>query len=302
MASIQQRTPEIVAAVTTNGQVNFAEALARLFDDPTIDDSGVQDPGTNTPLARRLVNILTASADVANDGITHWSGILHNWNQIGTDGVFAGDTGFKPCFQDHMLWPSSSMQVCHFITAVDMGYRPHKTYLYVKHYTDMLPGDPWERLAEDIGRPDPGVPSRPGWWTPDELECVNLMIGHEKVPDAGSSSAQTEIIGKVLAMFRASAQDYTVFRRAFDGMGPGPQHDPAKAQGVLSAIVIGPPEDHPSDRCAVDLIGVGNSMADLSLSLFGFKFGAMIRKSEMTGIADGGNWIRLNLKDPAGRP
>jgi hypothetical protein len=304
VASIQQRAPEIVAAVTVDGLVNYAEALARLFEDSTIDDSGVQNPGTETPLARRLVNILTASADAANDGITHWSGIFHDWHQFGKDGVFTGDTGFKFCFQDHMMWPGSSMQVCHFITAADMGYRPHKTYLYVKHYTDMLPGDPWEHLAMAIAdsRRDLSQPSRPGWWSPDELECVNLMIGHEKVPDSGSSSAQTEIIGKVLAMFRASPADYAVFRLAFDGMGPGPLHDPARAQGTLSAITIGPPEDNPPGGCVINPIGVGNSMADLSLSLFGFKCGAMIRKSDMTSIADGGNWVRINLKDPASKP
>lgn len=290
MASIQQRAPEILAAVKVDGLVNYAEALARLFEDSTIDDSGVQNPGTETPLARRLVNILAASADAANDGITHWSGILHDWSQIGKDGVFTGDTGFKLCFQDHMMWPSSSMQVCHFVTSVDMGYRPHKTYLYVKHYTDMLPGDPWEHLAMAIaeGDRDPSKPSRPGWWSPDELECVNLMIGHEKVPDSGSSGAQTEIIGKVLALTRAGPGDYAIFRTAFDGMGPGPSHDPAVAQGMLSAITIG--------------TGVGNSMADLSLSLFGFKCGTMIRRSEMTSIDDGGNWIRTNLKDPASKP
>jgi hypothetical protein len=287
LSSIQQRAPEILQAATVNGQPNFAEALARLFEDSTIDDSGIHDTAANTPLARRVLNILTASADARNDGITHWSGIFWNWAVTEGTGqqkhVVTGDTGFKPCFQDHMLWPGSSMQVCHFMTAVDMGYRPHKTYLYVMHEV-VVPlggGDPFT----DIFGPDPGRPSQPGWWSPDELECVNLMIGHEKVPDAGSSGAQTGIIGKILALFRASQQDCSIFRLAFEGMGPGPQHDPAKAQGTLSAITIGP--------------GVGNSMADLSLSLFGFKCGSMIRKSEMTTIAEGGNWARLNLKDPA---
>ena len=151
----------------------------------------------------------------------------------------------------------------------------------------------------DMSRGDPSLPMAPGWWSPDEQECVNLMIGHEKVPDSGSSGAQTEIIGKALAMFAASGPDYSIFRQAFDGMGPPPQHDPHKAQGILSAITIGPPEDNRPGMCIVDPVGVGNSMADLSLSLFGFKYGTMIRKSEMTTIAEGGNWVRLNLKEPA---
>jgi hypothetical protein len=77
--------------------------------------------------------------------------------------------------------------------------------------------------------------------------------------------------------------DQDNFRIAFVGLGGGPQHDVDKAAAYLSRINVGN--------------GSGNSRQDLLLSLFGFKFGTMIRKRELTTIADGGNWIRVNLVD-----
>jgi hypothetical protein len=265
-----------------NGHTNFPEALARLIEDPAIDDSGVQNPSGTSALARRTDNILAASGDARNDGITHWSGILADWRD--SDGF--GDTGFRRCFQDHWRWPGSSMQVNHFITAVDMGYRPHKTYLFVQHYVAMMPGDPWEKMAQAIAAPDPSQPMAPGAWSPDEFECVNLIIGHEKVPDTGGYEAQTSFLGKVHAMYATEPQEYDIFRHAFDGLGSGPRHDPTQAQATLASITIGD--------------GPGNSMQDLLLSLFGFKFGTMIRRAELTSLTAGADWIRTNLKDVMG--
>jgi len=289
MVDIKIRAPQIRSDVTVSGETNFAEALARLFADPTITDSAPAS-GTSTPLQSRLQNILDNSGDTFSDGISHFSGIFRDWKN--SDGC--GDTGFKPDFQDHALWKGSSMQVCHFMTAVDMGYRPHKTYLYVKHYVDMMPGDPWEKAAEAISesRLDPNwtsQPMRPNWWSPDELECVSLIISHEQVTDSGEYGAEPSLWCKIkTALYSASPQESDAFRRAFDILGDGPQFDTGKARGTLSAINIGS--------------GSGNSMQDLLLSLFGFKFGTMIRKSETTSIADGGNWVRINLKDPASKP
>jgi len=282
---IAVRAPQIRAEVTVDGETNFAEALARLFDDPTINDPAV--PGVSTPLALRLLNIFASSGDAYSTGITHFSGIFKGWY----DSRGWGDTGFKRCFQDHDLWPGSSMQVCHCMTAADMGYRPHKTYLFVNHYTDMLPGDPWEHVAAGINQSDPGKPMTPGWWSQDELECVNLMIAHEKVADSGTYGEPPTTWGSVRTMWGSlfvSTEEYDAFRQAFIGLGAGPQFDIPQAQGRLSSITIGD--------------GSGNSREDLLLSLFGFKFGAMIAKAQLTSLADGANWVRLNLKDPASKP
>jgi hypothetical protein len=284
---IKVRAPQIRADVTISGETNFAEALARLFDDPTITDPAPAS-GTSTPLKLRLQNILDNSGDTFSDGISHFSGIfLGSKNSNGW-----GDTGFKPDFQDHGLWPGSSMQVGHFMTAVDMGYRPIKTYLYVKQRTDRLEDifmDPEERRWVFLKPPppDPDKPIRPGWWSPDELECVSLIIAHEQVADSGVYGAEPSFWCKVkTALYGASPQESEIFRQAFDSLAP--QFEIGKARGKLSSITIG--------------TGSGDSLQDLLLSLFGFKFGAMIRKSEITSIADGGNWVRLNLKDPTSKP
>jgi hypothetical protein len=286
MVDIRIRAPEIRAEVTVNGETNFAEALARLFDDETVTDPSATF-GSNTPLGRRLQNMLDNSGDAYSGGVTHFAGIFAGWkNSSGW-----GDTGFKECFQDHALWPGSSMQVGHFMTAVDMGYRPIKTYLYIKHYVDMLPGDPWDKAAENISESqrDPSQPMTPGWWSPDEFECVNLMIAHEKVADSGVYGAEPSLWCKIkTSLVTVNRQEHNAFRCAFDGLGAGPRFDINKAQGTLSSITIGS--------------GSGDSKQDLLLSLFGFKFGSMIRKSELTSTSDGGNWVRLNLKDPASKP
>jgi hypothetical protein len=79
--------------------------------------------------------------------------------------------------------------------------------------------------------------------------------------------------------------DQDNFRTAFVGLGAGPQHDADQAAANLVNVNVG--------------TGSGNSRQDLLLSLFGFKFGTMIRKGELTAIADGGNWVRVNLVDPS---
>jgi hypothetical protein len=289
MVDIKVRAPQIRSDVTVSGETNFAEALARLFDDQTITDS-TPASGTSTPLQLRLQNILDNSGDAYSDGISHFSGIFQGWKNSSGSGDGFGDTGFKPDFQDHTLWPGSSMQVGHFMTAVDMGYRPSKTYLYVIYKADALRDILWWGWLKP---PPPKLPQpfRPGWWTPDELQCVELMIAHEKVADSGVYGAEPSwwsMIDTATIAAQVSWQESDIFRHGFDGLGTGPQFDVRKAQGTLSPINIGS--------------GSGNSRQDLLLSLFGFKFGTMIRNSEITSIADGGNWVRLNLKNPASKP
>jgi hypothetical protein len=68
MDDIKDRAKKIRSANQANGKTNFAEALAQLFEDLTI-----YDISTSTPLASRLDNILTASADRFNNGMSHFS-------------------------------------------------------------------------------------------------------------------------------------------------------------------------------------------------------------------------------------
>jgi hypothetical protein len=169
MGRIGLRVPLIRIGVQFNGRTNFAEALAQVFEDQLIDDTG-----GSSALGSRLMNVLTASADSFAPGMSHFSGIFADW----TDGggmSRRGDTGFKPCFQDFPLWPGSSMQVGHFMTAVDMGFQPSKLYNFVALRVGLSPAD----LA------DPDAPERPSWWTFGESECVQLMLAHEQVADSG---------------------------------------------------------------------------------------------------------------------
>ena len=126
MVDIRQRVPQIRASVQIIGQTNFAEALAQVFEDQSITDG----TAGSSALASRLMNVLTASADSFPPGMSHFSGIFADWTD-GTGGSRRGDTGFKPCFQDFPLWPGSSMQVGHFMTAVDTGFQPGKLYNFV---------------------------------------------------------------------------------------------------------------------------------------------------------------------------
>lgn len=274
MENIRERAQKIRSGVKVHGQTNFAEALALVFEDTTISDTAI-----SNPLTDRLMNILNASADTFNNGMSHFSGIFADWTD-GTGQGRRGDTGFKPCFQDFPLWPGSSMQVGHFMTAVDMGFRPHKLYQFVSSVVDP-PTVPKDR---DRSAPDPGLPIRPGWWSRDEKICVQLIIAHERVADSGVYGQEPSFRNKLSTIFTdVTETDEDIFRKAFDGLGAGPQHDTDKALGNLSAIKVGN--------------GSGNSRQDLLLSLFGFKFGTMIRKGDLTKIAEGGNWVRVNLKE-----
>jgi hypothetical protein len=279
MVDIRQRVPQIRASVQIIGQTYFPEALAQVFEDQSITDG----TAGSSALASRLMNVLTASADNFPPGMSHFSGIFADWTD-GTGGSRRGDTGFKPCFQDFPLWPGSSMQVGHFMTAVDMGFQPSKLYNFVAAHVLTAPfGGPFGTPPTPA---DPDAPVRPNWWTFGELECLQLIIGHEQVADSGVYGQEPSFWSKVSTLLANVTQaDQDNFRTAFVGLGAGPQHDTDQAAANLVNVNVG--------------TGSGNSRQDLLLSLFGFKFGTMIRKGELTAIADGGNWIRVNLVDPS---
>src|SRR5215468_3912316 len=172
MVDIRQRVPLIRAGAQVGGQTNFPEALAQVFGDHSITDEG-----GSSPLASRLMNILTASADSFAPHMSHFSGIFADWAD-GTGSNRRGDTGFRPCFQDFPLWPGSSMQVGHFLTAVDMGFQPAKLYNFISNHPP--PGAGGGMLFVPAG-PDPDEPVRPNWWTWGERECVLLIITHEQI-------------------------------------------------------------------------------------------------------------------------
>src|ERR1019366_2528891 len=125
--------------------------LARLFEDDRI-----MDTGGGSELQNRLNTILGASSDGSYNGVTHFAGI------------YAGvtDLGFQKAFKDPFPGKSDN-QVGHFTTAVDMGFRPSRTFSVLQQGVQQY-------VPFDFALP--GLPT-------DESFCVRLIIGHEQAGD-----------------------------------------------------------------------------------------------------------------------
>jgi hypothetical protein len=228
------------------------EFLAQLYEDDRIIDTG-----TGNELQSRLITILEASSDGANGGVTHFVKI------------FAGcsDRGFRTAFQDP--YPSSRNQVGHFTTAVDMGFRPMKTYSLIPSAVRTIMLDSTTQSFLPV----------------EERVCMALIIGHEKVSDASWQA-------NFFASFEASVDDVTRFFKALDTVRLSPDWNVAQSRAALDAIKIGN--------------GIGNSMQDLHLSLYGYKLGRFIRQGDMSTRAAAAQWIRTDIgghvQDQPGAP
>jgi hypothetical protein len=217
------------------------EFLARLFEDDRIIDTG-----TGNVLANRLNTILAASSDGSKNGVTHFAGI------------YAGvtDLGFRKAFKDPFPGKSDN-QVGHFTTAVDMGFRPQRTF-------SILP-----KIVRDLIDDD-----TPTAFPKNEIICVRLIIGHEQVAD---NSNQVD----VRQAASPTNDEIEQFFSAMVSVTASPNQDVNRSRARLLGIRIG--------------TGQGNSFQDLHLSLFGFKFGLMIRLGTITTRSDAALWIRTNI-------
>jgi hypothetical protein len=216
------------------------EYMARLYEDSTISDTG-----SGNELQRRLGTILDASSDGRNGGVTHFSGI------------FAGvhDGGFQKAFKDP--WPSSDNQVGHFTTAVDMGFRPARTF--------MLIPPPARKVRDWPGQTFVSV---------EEWFCMALIVGHEQVADDAW-------VANPRAGLAADGDEVGTFYAALPSVRLNPSSDVSLSTQCLKGIRIG--------------TGRGNSIQDLNLSLYGFQFGKFIRKGDMTTRAAAAKWLRTDL-------
>jgi len=173
-------------------------------------------------------------------------------------GIYAGltDLGFRKAFKDPFPGQSDN-QVGHFTTAVDMGFRPQLTF-------SIIP-----QILRDLD--DDGTPTA---FPKNEIICVRLIIGHEQVADDAN-----------FANFRAAEsptnEEIRQFFVALVLVTASPSQNINLSRAALSGIRIG--------------TGQGNSVQDLHLSLFGFKFGTMIRQSKITTRSDAALWIRTNI-------
>jgi hypothetical protein len=217
------------------------EFLAQLFEDTTISDTG-----SGNELQKRLLTILEASSDQTNGGVTHFVKIFSGCQ----------DRGFREAFQDPH--PSSRNQVGHFMTAVDMGYRPNQTYTLVPSIIRSL----WLNRTTQ------------GFLPVEERVCMALIIGHEQVSD-------TAWAGNYFATQTATVDDVAKFFRALDTVRLSPDPTVRNSRLALTGIPIG--------------TGVGNSIQDLHLSLYGYKMGKFIRTGDMTTRDAAALWIRTDL-------
>ena len=249
----------IQAKASSYSRTSSLDYLARLFEDPDIDDSG-----SGNALEKRLRNILSDSHNPDNP-ILHFSGVLHGLS----------DSGFRRQFKDP--WATSSNQCGHFMTAVDMGFDPLKTYQYVSTRIKWANPLAWS-LSGGI---PPTIPVA-------ERICAMLIVGHEQSADNVSYS-NTSYFDGWFSSFRqatsASSEQIDTFLNAVRVLPNDPVIDVRKSQGLLPHMQI-------------NVGGEGNSMQDLLLSLFGFKFGSRIRLGNLATLSDAGKWIRTNIGDP----
>jgi hypothetical protein len=145
--------------------------------------------------------------------------------------------------------------------------------------------DPWKTSTDQVGHfltavrltVDPGFLSIPifpillGGLGDDEFP-LRLMIGHEKAPDPPDvDQISLKTLVKVLRCFRAQYRAVT-------------EEDVANFRaGNLGAIRIG--------------TGLGNSLADLSLSYQGWIFGQRIAEGRFRSQEEVADWIRKQLGD-----
>ena len=172
-------------------------------------------------------------------------------------GIYAGitDLGFRKAFKDPFPGKSDN-QVGHFTTAVDMGFRPMQTFSIVpKKLRD---------LADDT----------PTAFPKEEIICVRLIIGHEQVADDANFASFQQAISP-------TNEEIRQFFIALNAVTASPNQNLNLSRVALLGIRIG--------------TGQGNSFQDLHLSLFGFKFGSMIRLGTITTRSDAALWIRTNI-------
>jgi hypothetical protein len=213
---------------------------------------------SDTGSGNELANRLTTILAASSDGTNN--GVTH------FAGIYQGcrDRGFRTDFKDP--WPGASdNQVGHFTTAVDMGFRPMQTFGAL----------PW--WARAVSRLFPrSIFVSDSWnqqFTADDIS-IRAIIGHEQVAD-DAPNANHEAVNS------ATEHEVTLFQNALGTVTSALNQDPNTTRTALNGIRIGS--------------GRGNSMQDLLLSCFGYRFGQMIRSGTINDRPYAAKWIRSNI-------
>jgi hypothetical protein len=275
------------AVATTDPGTADVEALAQLFENPTIIDDGT--------VAGRLASVLGATESLVVPGL-QTSVAFHDLG-------FRGDklpqgAGYRD------PWPSSDNQVGHFLTAVGLRFNPSK----LQQVTIGRRLRDWLNVPAGMGDPE---------------AVKRLVIGHELAPDpdpssaaitaavttmaallpvattqpwmigvlmpavtAAAGSAAAEILGAFQIQFQATtSDDVSHFDDALRKLGGGPTIDMAAAEVDLGPITA-----------KIDTNGRGNSYQDLRLTLAGFGLADAISGGALSSGSDIASWVRGNLR------
>jgi hypothetical protein len=187
--------------------------------------------------------------------------------QIGTGrgGGRSGDVGFRTEFRDSLAGPqhlSSSNQIGHFLTAVDIGIQ----YQVRQNYVDAI--DRFQRespILAAIARAQAGGQSGAETWAMQQDVMVRAAVGHELVADGTGSGSDGRTGSTIAAVWRPSGADVQNFM-----------------SGRLDLIQLNTSQ-------------AGNTYQDLLLTWVGFQFGIRVEQGKFSTNAEAARWLTMML-------
>jgi len=273
-ASAEKQAAQRLNWIVEDSNHDGAQALIRVFEDDRLGDAAGR---TSSERLEWLFGITKGNSPEKPGGIfpTHFAV------------EFGSDLHLKPEFRDSQFYPDwlgthpgaekeirQSNQVAHFLTAVDLAYHP----LMVPVYTDPT-----------------GISNDTVWVDMGELATV----GHEKVSDLWwhdqglpKELASLTIVEQVRSV---NGRDIELWRAAIvdDENGDTQARDDKLIQ-ILTWGGTQPVSTVPGIGY-FDPQRVGNSMADLRLSLKGVEFAHLMKDPAYSDPQKVAEWLRTNL-------
>ncbi len=179
-----------------------------------------------------------------------------------------GDTGFRSELRDSPLHRSSSNQIGHFLTAVDMGFQIQLRQNAIDRERQWNAEHPWRAafIAAARSRSDQVVSTLPPEmiWGGEINILLRGMIGHEMVPDGTSGSTGSNVLSAINAPTIADVQNFLAGRL---------------------------------DQIRINTAQSGNSYQDLLLTRIGYQFGLLVAQGRFANNAESARWLTMMLTD-----
>jgi RHS repeat-associated protein len=278
----QQATPNQTRFVEIFNEENaedpssaHVDTLIRAFT-----DSGITDRSSSVMERTQSILVLTggnmpSSASYIALPSPHFEPITIRDLGNGRGDGFTGDTGFRPELRDSLAGSqhvSSSNQIGHFLTAVDIGIQSEVR----KSMADDL--DAADRqfreehpifwaLAQGGGGSQGSTLSPSDHLRIERSVMIRAMIGHELVADGTGSGSNGSVGAIVASVWRPSSTDITNFM-----------------DGNLDQITL-----NTSQR--------GNTYEDLLLTYIGYRFGVKVQHGDFTSNDEAARWLTMMLTD-----